>query len=264
MADSKSSSLQVLGLVSAFRNRLKVRPWILQVDAAASATANMATEIVLLHAASREEIGPTLRFYSWDPPAVSLGRFQRTDGINLAALERRGWDLVRRPTGGRAVLHQHEVTYSIVLPPSVVENAGVRTSHAVLTKLLNDGLRRLLPDSSAERIVPPARDERANRTPNCFATAAECDVVTEAGKLVGSAQARHGGALLQHGSILLDADREAWGELFGEPGRLVTLWELCGREVTADEVHGALISAFEAAGLTFLDSAHSALGQSLR
>ncbi len=210
----------------------------------------MARDVALLDAAAREEIDSTLRFYAWLPPAVSLGRFQKADGINLEALHRKGWDLVRRPTGGRAVLHQHEVTYSIILPPSVVGNAGVRTSHAVLTELLNAGLRRLLPETS-ELIPPPNCDARASRTPNCFALTSECDSVTDAGKLVGSAQARHEGALLQHGSILLDADREAWTEIFGECGCLVTLRELLGRVVEPSEVHRALLEEFAHRGITF-------------
>lgn len=209
----------------------------------------MAADLALSCIAKGEGSGPILRFYAWDPPAVSLGRFQKLDGIDLDVLERRGWDLVRRPTGGRAVLHQHEVTYSIVLPPSVVGNAGVRTSHAVLTELLNAGLRRLLPNNP---IVPsPSCDSRANRTPNCFALTGECDTVTHAGKLVGSAQARHEGAILQHGSILLDADRDAWAEIFGECGRLVTLRELLGRAVDPTEVHRALLEEFAQRGITF-------------
>jgi lipoyl(octanoyl) transferase len=229
---------------AAFRDRLTMLPWALRTDAATTGGFNMLTDSSLLLCAAREVAGPTLRFYSWNPPAVSLGRFQKVDGINLEALKRRGWDLIGRSTGGRAVLHQHEVTYCIVLPPSVVGNAGVRTSHAALTELLNDGLRRLLPKST-ELIPPPLCEARTNRTPNCFALTGECDIVTSAGKLVGSAQARHEGALLQHGSILLDADREAWTELFGECGSLVTLRELLGRAVDPGEVHQALIEEFQ-------------------
>lgn len=237
-------------LIAAFRERLTRVAWSLRLDGAATGNLNMATDVDLLHAAARQQTSPVLRFYQWDPPAVSLGRFQAPDGINLEAVERRGWDLVRRPTGGRGVLHQHEVTYSIVLPPSVVGNVGVRTSHAVLTGLLNDGLRRLLPKSS-ELIRPPACEARTNRTPNCFALTGECDTVTTTGKLVGSAQARHAGALLQHGSILLDADRDAWTELFGGPGRLTTLRDLLGRNVEAPEVHEALVDEFTHRGIVF-------------
>jgi lipoate-protein ligase A len=199
----------------------------------------------LLHAAADGE-GPVLRFYTWDPPALSLGRFQGEEGLNLKALERRGWDLVRRPTGGRAVLHQHELTYSLILPPDIVDGVGVRTSYTVLTALLNSGLRRLLP--SAEPVTGPACNART-REPNCFALVSECDTLVPGGKLVGSAQARHRGALLQHGSILLDADREAWADILGSAGRLVTLRDLLGRTPEVQEVAQAIRDGFTEMGI---------------
>jgi lipoate-protein ligase A len=235
---------------AAFRDRIAAQPWVLRTDGAATGGCNMLTDVSLLFTAAREAIPPTLRFYAWHPPCVSLGRFQKPDGINLDAVWRQGWNVVGRPTGGRAVLHQNEVTYSIILPPSVVGAAGVRTSYAVLTELLNAGLRRLLPQTS-ELMPPSPCDSRANRTPNCFALTGEGDTVTAAGKLVGSAQARRQGALLQHGSILLDADREAWTEIFGACGRLVTLRELLGREVRPSEVHRTLLDEFQHQGISF-------------
>jgi lipoate-protein ligase A len=290
----------------------------------------MAVDAALLREAAEGVLSPTLRLYTWSPPAVSLGRFQRPDGIDVEYVRRRGWDLVRRPTGGRAVLHQYEQTYSITLPPGVVGGAGVRTSYAVLVGMLNAGLESLIgrpltsavasaPDlpleSSAPSPVAPAslpayspatamcsldsspvgmpalrvtgseagsghtaggssgfankiRDAGATvrlgaaveapitpggclPTANCFDTAAECDTLLGEGKLVGSAQARLGGALLQHGSILLDAEPAAWEALFGATGRLLTLSQLLPRRPAAVEVSAALLAGFHRSGVQF-------------
>ncbi|HEU4751876.1 MAG TPA: lipoate--protein ligase family protein, partial [Armatimonadota bacterium] len=230
----------------ALRQRLTRRPWrLLECDPAPGAE-NMARDEALLEAAAREETPPVLRFYAWDPPAVSLGHFQGTEGIDLAYAAARGWDVVRRPTGGRAVLHQHELTYCLVLPPSVVGGAGVRTSYAVLSGALNAGLRSLLPDRSP--VTAPACNARTARGPNCFAVAGECDTLVAEGKLVGSAQVRRGGALLQHGSILLDAEPAAWEALFGTTGRLVTLRRLLGSTPTRAEVTEAVLRGFTSLG----------------
>jgi lipoate-protein ligase A len=231
----------------AFRERLAAVPWRLLRSPAASGAENMALDVALLEAAAREDAAPALRFYMWEPPAVSLGRFQREDGIDLEYARRRGWDVVRRPTGGRAVLHQHELTYSIVLPPSVVGGAGVRTSYAVLIAALNDGLASLLDEP--EPFPAPACTAASTREANCFALAGECDTLVREGKLVGSAQVRKDGALLQHGSILLDAEPEAWAALFGTAGRLVTLRQLLGAAPAPESVAAAVFSGFARLGV---------------
>src|SRR5688500_6430566 len=170
----------------ALRQRMTLRPWRVVHTPPADGASNMAVDVALLEAAAREESPPTLRFYAWDPPAVSLGHFQCTDGIDLEYARRRGWDEVRCPTGGRAVLHQHELTYSIVLPPSVLGGAGVRTSYAVLTTALNVGLRQLLGGDWSRASSPSvsACGERRVGQPNCFALPAECDTLLPEGKLV--------------------------------------------------------------------------------
>lgn len=209
----------------------------------------MERDVALLDAAAEEGIPPTLRFYAWNPPAVSLGRFQSEAEIDRAYLARRGWDLVRRPTGGRAVLHHLELTYSLVLPPSIVAGAGVRTSYAVLSRALNQGLAGLL---SAPVTAPaPGCEVPARGVVNCFALASECDTLVPGGKLVGSAQVRRQGALLQHGSILLDAEPEAWAALFGDAGRLVTLKQLLGAVPEMHRVEAAVLHGFAAQGIRF-------------
>lgn len=218
----------------------------------------MGFDWALLEAAAAGELSPTLRFYSWSPSAVSLGRFQDLSGIDTEALLRRGWDLVRRPTGGRAVLHHLELTYSLVLPPSIVGDAGVRTSYAALVAPLNAGLRSLIP-GGAPQVDTPACEAAHSREPNCFALASECDTLVAGSKLVGSAQVRHRGALLQHGSILLDADRSAWAQILGSTGRLTTLTDLLGRTPGPEQVEHALMQSFQRSGIAIRESATPAV-----
>jgi lipoyl(octanoyl) transferase len=206
----------------------------------------MAVDAVLLQAVSTDESAPVLRFYGWDPPALSLGRNQSSEGIHFEALMDRGWPAVRRPTGGRAVLHQHELTFALVLPLEIVGHAGVLESHCRITHALRAGLRRL----------PLARPlevghERAGREPNCFQHAAAADITADGGKLVGSAQARTRHALLQHGSLLLDVDHAAWMDVFGTPASVTTLRELTP-SVSLEEVRHAITQGIaEAFACTF-------------
>jgi lipoate-protein ligase A len=234
----------------ALRDRMASVPWQLLRSEPATGPENMARDEALLAAAAEGQAVPTLRFYTWSPPAVSLGHFQAADAIDLEYARHRGWDVVRRVTGGRAVLHQHELTYSVTLPAEIVAGAGVRTSYSVLVGALNAGLDRLLrPELGPRREAAPACDARSNRAANCFALASECDTVVPDGKLVGSAQVRRGGALLQHGSILLDAEPEAWTALFGTPGRLVTFRQLLGRAVSPADVAEAIQDGFSSYGI---------------
>ena len=239
----------------ALYHRMTCVPWHFIRSAAATGSENMAHDEALLQQAIAEQIPPTLRLYTWAPPAVSLGHFQTADAIDLEYARSRGWDIVRRPTGGRAVLHHLELTYCVVLPPSVVDGAGVRTSYSVLVGALNAGLAPLLQDVAlSSPAEAPVCDARSNRAANCFALASECDTVIPDGKLVGSAQVRRAGALLQHGSILLDAEPAAWAALFGTSGRLVTLRQLLGRPVSASEVGVAIRQGFSSVGVSWINA----------
>jgi lipoate-protein ligase A len=189
----------------------------------------MAVDAALLDAAAAGG-PPTLRFYRWDPAAVSLGRFQDPlRGIDWSAVRARGFGAVRRPTGGRAVLHHRELTYSLTLPPDVLAGAPLRDSCSVFRAGLLRALESCLGISLGEACPGPtikAAEERRRFPANCFARVAESDIGAAGGKLVGSAQARTGGGMLQHGSILLGAERAAWEALFGDAGELAGLEEL--------------------------------------
>jgi lipoate-protein ligase A len=198
----------------------------------------MESDEAILDEVAAGESPPTLRLYGWDPTAVSLGRFQTsTSGLDLSACERRGWDVVRRPTGGRAVLHDDELTYALVLPLSLIEGAGVRTSHCLITGALREALRSIFPSL---RLVTGCSVARGERGASCFAAASPADLVVARRKLVGSAQVRRGGALLQHGSILRHVDREALAELFAAPGDPVGLDELVAELPSWEELQARL------------------------
>jgi lipoyl(octanoyl) transferase len=164
---------------------------------------NMAVDAALMESV-RAGAPPALRFYRWDPPCLSLGRNQPARGFyDLDAIRLRGLGLVRRPTGGRAVLHHRELTYSVVLPDGML--GGPRASYAVINRALAHGLRRLgvpagLQARGAARAAVPSLAP-------CFREPAAGEVVLEGRKLVGSAQFREKGVVLQHGSLLLENDQ---------------------------------------------------------
>jgi lipoate-protein ligase A len=191
---------------------------------------------------------PVLRFYRWDPPCLSLGRNQPARGrYDLEALAARGWQVVRRPTGGRAVLHHRELTYAAVLPQALL--GGPRPAYAALNAALVTGLRLL----GAEVTLQPAGGVRApapSLAP-CFARPVEGEVVAGGRKLVGSAQRRLGEVLLQHGSLPLHDDQAELAGLLREPAEEesgeapATLAALLGREPGWDELTRALARGWE-------------------
>lgn len=157
---------------------------------------------------------PVVRLYRWSPACLSLGRNQPARGrYDLERIRASGWDVVRRPTGGRAVLHHRELTYSVAVPDAAL--GGPRAGYAAINRGLVAGLRRLG--------VPAALQGRTGRrapAPSlapCFAGPAEGEVIAAGRKLVGSAQRRERGVLLQHGSLLLDGDQRAIAELRSGP-----------------------------------------------
>src|SRR5437879_11737154 len=118
--------------------------WRLLLDKPASGAWNLAVDEVLLDAVAAGAAPPTLRFYAWTPPCLSLGYFQPFDVVDVDGCWALGVDVVRRPTGGRAILHDRELTYSVVLPASVLgADGGVRPSYYRLGPSLHRELRRL-------------------------------------------------------------------------------------------------------------------------
>jgi len=205
------------------------------------------------YAASRPvHLAPTLRLYSWSPPALSLGRRQAASH-DPAFLEREGLDLVRRPTGGAAVLHEHERTYAVVgllrHPPFP---GGVLETYRTIAAALELALRDLGVDARAVGPRQVSRSAEASRL--CFGETSHHEIAAGATKLVGSAQLRRRGAFLQHGSILMRADADRVARAMGAPvpprGRFAGIEDVLDRSVPASELDRALRHAFaESLGL---------------
>src|SRR5690554_343495 len=171
---------------------------------------NMAVDEAVLTLHSEGKVPPTLRFYGWNPATLSIGYFQKADEeVNFAELEAQGLGFVRRPTGGRAVLHDQELTYSMIvsedypgMPRSVTE------AYRVLSEGLVHGFRRL--GLQAEMVSLASEDDKlkyaAAGSAACFDSPSWYELVVEGRKVAGSAQVRQKGVVLQHGSILLDMD----------------------------------------------------------
>jgi lipoate-protein ligase A len=195
-----------------------------------------------------------LRVYSWSRPTLSLGRNQvARDKYDIEGARARGVDFVRRPTGGRAVLHHREVTYSVTAPVSLL--GSLSESYKAINRLLIHGLRLL--GVEAREADPQGTAPKPGVSP-CVMVPSKGEIVAEGRKLVGSAQVREGGALLQHGSVLVDDDQALASAMLlvpvAPPPPPATLHALLGRVPTFDEVVDALSTALPGAEALELDS----------
>lgn len=205
----------------------------------------MALDIALL-ARARATGECVLRVYSWARPTLSFGRNQTAAGLyDLDRVRAAGVDVVRRPTGGRAILHHREITYSVTAPSE--GDGSLRESYARINRLLVDGLRRL---GVHARIAGAAGHSLLPGDTPCFETPSEGELVVGTRKLVGSAQWREDGALLQHGSILVDDDQPAIAALLRRPASPppppATLRAVLGRAPSVEESAAALFDAVRA------------------
>ncbi|WP_166245343.1 lipoate--protein ligase family protein [Paenibacillus turpanensis] len=174
---------------------------------------NMAVDEAISIVHGQGKVAPTLRFYGWDPATLSIGYFQKAEEeVDFAALAREGLGFVRRPTGGRAVLHDQELTYSIIVDekyPGMPR--GVTEAYRVLSEGLLYGFQALGLD--AEMVNLASEEEKAKYAAAggssvCFDSPSWYELVVEGRKVAGSAQTRKHGVILQHGSILLEMDIE--------------------------------------------------------
>ncbi|MDI6874633.1 lipoate--protein ligase family protein [Candidatus Solincola sp.] len=191
-----------------------------QADDGAS---HMALDQALLECATGPSFPPTLRFQRWVPPALSLGRFQKLEDVDLEACEASGVEVVRRPTGGRSILHLDDFTYSLVLPSRMPLPSGVVETYSLICRGIVAALR-LLGLEPVIRVGGGTRYARSGAA--CFAASTQADLRCGDRKICGSAQLRRGGAVLQHGSILLKDRSELHFGLLrfeGEEERLSSL-----------------------------------------
>jgi len=231
--------------------------WRLLLSGPASGALNMALDEAILRAVAAGQAPPTLRFYAWDPPCLSLGRGQPQSDVDAEALHRAGYGLVRRPTGGRGILHIDELTYSVIAPESEPRVAdGIIESY----RRLSAGLTRGLEILGIHDIVADQRVENRNtHGPVCFEVPADYEITAGGRKLVGSAQMRSQGVVLQHGALPLCGDiSRICLYLASHPDRdrvrrrATTLAEVLGRVVSWNEVASGIRAGFsEALALHF-------------
>jgi lipoyl(octanoyl) transferase len=199
--------------------------WRFLNSGSCSPAENMAIDEAILTMHSKGLVPPTVRFYGWNPATLSIGYFQKADEeVDLDKLSARGLGFVRRPTGGRAVLHDAELTYSLIVSedyPGIPRS--VNDAYRVLSEGLVHGFRRL--GLQAEMVNLSAEEDKSKYmsagSAACFDSPSWYELVVEGRKIAGSAQVRQKGVVLQHGSILLDMDVDLLFEVLRFPSERV-------------------------------------------
>lgn len=191
---------------------------------------------------------PLLRFYTWQSPTVSLGRFQTLTPEWAERLQSLGLPTVQRPTGGKAILHAGDLTFSLIGPLTWLPG-NLLTGHALIRQALQTGLQQLGIDSTGG--LSPARRQQSE---HCFATATPADIQSHWGKLVGTAQVRRRQAFLVQGTLYLEANRPLLQAVFsglsgsGEPSdpdsEIMDLAQLLGKVPTQHQVITSLADGF--------------------
>lgn len=224
--------------------------WRLIIDDAAEGTVNMGVDRALLLSHEAGDGPPTLRLYRWARPTVSLGRFQDSSDVDQAYCSAHGIGICRRPTGGRGVLHDDELTYSVVAGVRDGLPRGVAASYRMLCGALVDAYRGLGIDAELT-----SRSRGARGVGACYLHATAADLSLGAAKLSGSAQVWSRESCLQHGSLVLSRDvaREAAAfrldaaaaEVLAASTRTIT--DACGSRPEDAALIAAVRSGFESA-----------------
>ena len=227
--------------------------WRVLLTPPAAGAWNMATDEAILQAVGQGLVPPTLRLYAWEPACLSLGYAQPSTDVDQPRLEARGWGLVRRPTGGRAILHTDELTYSVCAPLSEPRLAGsVLESYRSLAEALLAALHAL--NIPAESQAAPVSANPASKGPVCFEVPSNYEITVQGKKLVGSAQARRKEGILQHGTLPLHGDLGRITQVLqfpDEDARQQAAERLLARAVTAEDILGTPLP-WEAAAQAFL------------
>ncbi|MDH7515282.1 MAG: lipoate--protein ligase family protein [Bacteroidota bacterium] len=239
-------------------------PFVFLDTGAARGGWNMDFDVDRAHAVDAGTAPPTVRVYRWEPWCISLGRHQDIAELDLERVGADGLDVVRRPTGGRAILHAEECTYSVVMPS---EGRGIMDVYRRIGDALVAGLRLLAPGIELARSRPDfPKLYREPRSIPCFSSSARYEIEADGRKLVGSAQRRIGGTVLQHGSILIGPAHLRLSDYLALDARTraalrsdlenhtITLTDLMGRTPSYEEVRDAVRTGFERAwGIRFSD-----------
>lgn len=236
--------------------------WRLILDGAGRGAWNMAVDEALAEAVDRGDSSAVVRLYRWNPPCLSLGASQPPHAADHKFCSSRGIDVVRRPTGGRAVLHQRELTYLVAAPLGRDPfSHDLQAAYRRICEALVVGLRRLgvpaeLSGAPADGMIRPTEPVP------CFVGPASGEVTADGRKLVGSAMRRVGGAILQHGALLEGWDSELQAGCLGLPDdaslrpAVVTLQDLLGVAPDHARLAASLVGGFESSlGIHLVDSA---------
>ena len=238
-------------------NQGKPNLWRLLLTPEAPGAWNMAVDEAILEAATHREVLPTLRLYAWNPPCLSLGYAQPISDVDESRLEKFDWDLVRRPTGGRAILHTDELTYSVCGPEDEPVLAGdilssyKRLSSAILAAIEQIGI-------SVQALPQKKNANSKSPEPVCFEVPSNYEITADGKKLVGSAQARRQGGVLQHGTLPLYGDLTRIVQVLSFPSqtsreqaeerllsRAATLHTALGEIVSWKQAADSFIQAFQ-------------------
>ncbi|NMC30781.1 MAG: lipoate--protein ligase family protein [Pelolinea sp.] len=238
---------------------MEKRFWRLIVNAPAEGAWNMAVDEAILESTAGYLQPTTLRLYSWNPFCLSLGYAQPIKDINEQRLKEYGWDFVRRPTGGKAILHADELTYSICAAQDDPHVQGsVLESYRHLSQGLMAALRGVGLTANSEPHKEPA--ERNTTKPICFEVPSDYEITLNGKKIIGSAQARKKNGVLQHGAVPLFGDITRITEVLQYPdekeraasrslllAHATTLQEQAGQKITWKELAQAFLCGFEQA-----------------
>ena len=216
----------------------------------------MAVDEAILEHVIRGDSLPTLRLYGWNPPCLSFGRAQPYAEADMNVLKENGWNIVRRITGGRAILHTDELTYSVIAPKDNHHVSGtLLESYQYLAQALLFALKSL---GANVEIKKERMHQSAQSNPVCFETPSAYEITVDGKKLIGSAQARQKGGVLQHGSLPLTGDLRRVTEALIFPDaesrqmaaeklmrHASTVGSALGREIDWDTASKSFIQAFE-------------------
>lgn len=224
-------------------------PWRLLLTPPAHGAWNMAVDEAILTEIGRGASLPTLRLYAWEPPCLSIGYAQPVSDVDMNRLQALDWEWVRRPTGGRAVLHTDELTYSVIAPLKDPRVAGsLLESYQRLAGALVQALNLLvLPVEVQAKSAEPAGQ---NPNPVCFEVPSAFEITVGGKKLLGSAQARRKEGVLQHGALPLSGDLTRILQVLAFPderARLQAAGRLLQRATTVEAALGRLVTWDEAA-----------------
>jgi lipoate-protein ligase A len=232
--------------------------WRLIKDTYHTGFMNMAIDEAIMIAHREGLVPPTIRFYQWSPPAVSLGYFQDLKKeIDVDSCRNLGIDIVRRPTGGKAVLHDKELTYSFTIRENhpLVNNSILETYKKISGGIIK-GLFYLGVTADLVPLREKSKIHHSNLKSICFSVPSQYEVQVEGKKIVGSAQVRKREIVLQHGSLLIELEKDKLFSVFNFPStqirerlktkfKATSLGEILKRKITFSELSAILPRGFE-------------------